>query len=95
MLYEVITLDRAHGDKERKLAELDEDNGEAEKELKTLQPLKILSENEYHEYALKFGHIFEAKIGAEALDELLKNRITSYNVCYTKLLRALVAERLL
>jgi len=65
-------LDRAHGDKERKLAELDEDNSEAEKELKTLQPLKILSENEYHEYALKFGHVFEAKIGAEALDELLK-----------------------
>ena len=65
-------LDRAHGDKERKLTELDEDNSEAEKELKTLQPLKILSENEYHQYALKFGHVFEAKIGAEALDELLK-----------------------
>ncbi len=65
-------LDRAHGDKERKMAELEEDFNEAEKELKTLQPLKILSENEYHEYALKFGHIFEAKIGAEALNELLK-----------------------
>ncbi|MBD3281263.1 DNA-directed RNA polymerase subunit beta' [Candidatus Uhrbacteria bacterium] len=65
-------LDRAHGDKERKLSELEEDFNEAEKELKTLQPLKILSENEYHEYALKFGHIFEAKIGAEALNELLK-----------------------
>ncbi|MFZ6015691.1 MAG: DNA-directed RNA polymerase subunit beta' [Patescibacteria group bacterium] len=64
-------LDRMHGNKERKLAELETDFNEAEKELKTLQPLKILSENEYHEYALKFGHIFEAKIGAEALDELL------------------------
>jgi DNA-directed RNA polymerase subunit beta' len=65
-------LDRSHGDKERKLTELDEDFSEAEKELKTLHPLKIISENEYHEYALKFGHIFEAKIGAEALNELLK-----------------------
>lgn len=65
-------LDRAHGNKERKLKELESDVSELEKELKTLQPLKIISENEYHEYSLKFGHIFEAKIGAEAIDELLK-----------------------
>ena len=66
-------LDRIQGNKERKLKELDMDFSEAEKEIKSLQPLKILSENEYHEYALKFGHVFEAKIGAEAVDELLKN----------------------
>ncbi|MDD2786254.1 MAG: DNA-directed RNA polymerase subunit beta' [Patescibacteria group bacterium] len=65
-------LDKAVGNKDRKLKELETDVSELEKELKTLQPLKIISENEYHEYSLKFGHIFEAKIGAEALDELLK-----------------------
>ncbi|MFA6447072.1 MAG: DNA-directed RNA polymerase subunit beta' [Patescibacteria group bacterium] len=65
-------LDKAQGNKERKLKELEADFSEAEKELKTLAPLKIISENEYHEYALKFGHVFEAKIGAEAIDELLK-----------------------
>ncbi|MFA6100335.1 MAG: DNA-directed RNA polymerase subunit beta' [Patescibacteria group bacterium] len=65
-------LDKAQGNKERKLKELETDVQEVERELKTLQPLKIISENEYHEYSLKFGHIFEAKIGAEAIDELLK-----------------------
>ncbi len=66
------SLERAHGNKERKLQELDEEFTETDKELKTLQPLKILSENEYHDYALKFGHVFEAKIGAEAINELLQ-----------------------
>ncbi|MHB8830560.1 MAG: DNA-directed RNA polymerase subunit beta' [Patescibacteria group bacterium] len=65
-------LDKIQGNKERKLKELETDVTELERELKTLQPLKIISENEYHEYSLKFGHVFEAKIGAEAIDELLK-----------------------
>jgi DNA-directed RNA polymerase subunit beta' len=65
-------LDKVQGNKERKLKELETDVTELERELKTLQPLKIISENEYHEYSLKFGHVFEAKIGAEAIDELLK-----------------------
>ncbi len=64
-------LDKAHGNKERKLKELDGDFSGVEKELKDLKPLKVLSENEYHEMSLKFGHVFEAKIGAEAVNELL------------------------
>ncbi len=65
-------LDKAQGSKERKLKELEAEFSASEKELKDLKPLKILSENEYHELSLKFGHVFEAKIGAEAIDELLK-----------------------
>ncbi len=65
-------LEKVAATKDRKLKELDAEFSEAEKELKTLQPLKILSENEYHELSLKFGHVFEAKIGAEAIDDLLK-----------------------
>ncbi|MFA5935988.1 MAG: DNA-directed RNA polymerase subunit beta' [Patescibacteria group bacterium] len=65
-------LDVLQGNKERKLTELEEDYLIAEKELKELKPLKIISENEYHELSLKYGHVFEAKIGAEAIDELLK-----------------------
>jgi len=65
-------LDKVQGTKERKLKELDVDFSTAEKELKDLKPLKILSENEYHELSLKFGHVFEAKIGAEAVNELLE-----------------------
>jgi DNA-directed RNA polymerase subunit beta' len=65
-------LDKAQGSKERKIKELEAEFSASEKELKDLKPLKILSENEYHELSLKFGHVFEAKIGAEAIDELLK-----------------------
>ncbi len=65
-------LDKVHGQKERKLKDLEEDFTTSEKELKDLKPLKILSENEYHELSLKYGHVFEAKIGAEAVDELLQ-----------------------
>ncbi|MFA4954329.1 MAG: DNA-directed RNA polymerase subunit beta' [Patescibacteria group bacterium] len=64
-------LDKAQGNKERRLKELETDFSASEKELKDLKPLKVLSENEYHELSLKFGHVFEAKIGAEAVNELL------------------------
>jgi DNA-directed RNA polymerase subunit beta' len=64
-------LDKLHGTKERKLEELDEDFSMTEKELKDLKVLRVISENEYHELSLKYGHVFEAKIGAEAVNELL------------------------
>ncbi|MBT3412871.1 MAG: DNA-directed RNA polymerase subunit beta' [Candidatus Jacksonbacteria bacterium] len=44
----------------------------AKKELESLKVLSILSEQEYQEYGLKYGHIFEAGIGAEAINLLLK-----------------------
>ena len=65
-------LDKLHGTKERKLEELEEDFDITEKELKDLKVLKVLSENEYHELSLKYGHVFDAKIGAEAVNELLE-----------------------
>jgi DNA-directed RNA polymerase subunit beta' len=65
-------LESIHQAKEAKLDELDEEFSIAEKELKDLKPLKILSENDYHDLSLKYGHAFEAKIGAEAVDELLR-----------------------
>lgn len=53
------------------LAQLDKDFEEAKKELKDLKPLLILSEQDYQNLSLKFGHIFEASIGAEAIRKLL------------------------
>lgn len=44
----------------------------AKKELKDLRPLQIISENTYQDYSLKYGHIFEASIGAEAIRKLLE-----------------------
>jgi len=54
-----------------KLARLEEDFGTVQKELKELKPLLILSEQQYQSLSLKFGHIFEAAIGAEAIRKLL------------------------
>ncbi len=65
-------LDKLQGTKERKTEELDEDFSIADKELKELKLLKVMSENEYQELSLKYGHVFEAKIGAEAVNELLE-----------------------
>ncbi len=65
-------LDKIQGNKELRLTELEEDFSITERELKDLKPMKILSENDYHELSLKYGHVFEARIGAEALEELLK-----------------------
>jgi DNA-directed RNA polymerase subunit beta' len=45
---------------------------QAQKELKELKPLAIISENTYQNLSLKYGHIFEAGIGAEAVRKLLQ-----------------------
>ncbi|HLC99733.1 MAG TPA: DNA-directed RNA polymerase subunit beta', partial [Patescibacteria group bacterium] len=44
----------------------------AKKELKDLKPLQILSESSYQDLSLKYGHVFEAGIGADAINRLLK-----------------------
>ncbi|MEK7631542.1 MAG: DNA-directed RNA polymerase subunit beta', partial [Patescibacteria group bacterium] len=44
----------------------------ARKELITLQPRQIIAESQYHDLSLKYGHVFEAGIGAEAIHHLLK-----------------------
>jgi DNA-directed RNA polymerase subunit beta' len=43
----------------------------AVKELKTLSPLQVISEQAYQDLSLKYGHVFEASIGAEAIRKLL------------------------
>ena len=59
-------------EKNEKLAELEEDFHQVQKELKDLRPLLILSESDYQNLSMKFGHIFEASIGAEAIRGLLE-----------------------
>jgi len=58
--------------RDKKLAELEEDFDMVEKELKELKPLKIIAEETFHDWSLKYGHIFEAGIGAEAVQEMLR-----------------------
>ncbi|MBI2636615.1 MAG: DNA-directed RNA polymerase subunit beta', partial [Parcubacteria group bacterium] len=45
----------------------------ANQELSHLVPLVIISESAYHDLSLKYGHVFEASIGAEAIHYLLSN----------------------
>ena len=61
----------AFDNKQLRMKELDEDFSGVEKELKELKPLKIISESTYQEWSLKYGHLFEASIGAEAIRDLL------------------------
>jgi len=58
--------------KEEKIINLKSAFDQAQKELKELKPLLIISENTYQNLSLKYGHIFEAGIGAEAVRLLLE-----------------------
>lgn len=55
-----------------KMEALEEDYQETAKELKDMEPMKIISEVAYQTWSLKFGHLFEAGIGAEAIRQLLE-----------------------
>ncbi len=58
--------------KNEKIKELEKILHLAEQELKDLRPLKIISEHVYQDLSLKYGHIFEANIGGEAVRNLLE-----------------------
>ncbi|OGH86392.1 MAG: DNA-directed RNA polymerase subunit beta', partial [Candidatus Magasanikbacteria bacterium RIFOXYB2_FULL_40_13] len=57
---------------DEKISNLEEEFKRVESDLKEMKPLTILSENQYQELALRFGHLFEAGIGAEAIKSLLE-----------------------
>ena len=65
-------ISELHKEKEKKIKELEAALSAAEKELKDLKPMKIISEMEYQNLSLKYGHVFEASIGAEAIRKLLE-----------------------
>lgn len=58
--------------RDEKVKDLEEAVDLAKSELKELKPMQIISENKYQDLSLKYGHVFEASIGAEAIYELLK-----------------------
>ena len=66
---EVSTLENS---KAEKIKDLEHILHLAEQELKDLKPLKIISEHVYQDLSLKYGHIFEAGIGAEAIRNILE-----------------------
>ncbi|MCF7820047.1 MAG: DNA-directed RNA polymerase subunit beta' [Candidatus Pacebacteria bacterium] len=66
-----ITIKDLDREKEEKLESLNENFELTQKELKDLKPMSIISEQAYQSLSLKFGHLFEAGIGAEAVRDLL------------------------
>ena len=54
------------------IGRLEEAKKTAQTELKELAPLSLISEMKYRELSMKFGNVFKASIGAEAIHELLK-----------------------
>lgn len=63
-----------------KLLESEEDKdrmrekfSEMKKNIQDIKPHAVLSELEYHSYSMKFGTIFEAHIGAEAIYDIFKS----------------------
>lgn len=58
--------------KTNRLEELEEVFKMANTELKELKPLQILAETKYHDLSMKYGHVFEAGIGAEAISQILE-----------------------
>ena len=59
-------------ERDRKMAALDEDFTDAKSELDDIQVMSIVSENRYQELALRYGHLFDADIGAGAVRSLLE-----------------------
>lgn len=64
-------LDVLNKAKEEKLEKLSAYFNESSRELKDLKPMLIISEDIYQNLSLKYGHIFEAGIGAEAVRGIL------------------------
>lgn len=54
-----------------KLAEIEEIRASAKSEINSIEPLAILSELKYREFSMKYGNVFKAAIGAEAISNLL------------------------
>jgi len=64
-------LEECAKERDRKNLSLDEDFSAAESELKEIQMMKVVSENHYQELAVRYGHLFDAEIGASAVRNLL------------------------
>ena len=57
---------------EKETEKLNEAGETAKKELKQIKAMRILSESKYKELSLRYGHVFTADIGAEAIRKLLQ-----------------------
>lgn len=66
-------IDKIEKDAAQKLDELDDQNKKAKEQLEGLRITTIYSELEYRELSTKFGQIFKAGIGAEAIRHIVQH----------------------
>jgi len=59
-------------EEKKELDKLDNAAGEAEEQVKALLPYRIISEVEYRDLSLKYGHVFKAGIGAESIRNIFE-----------------------
>ncbi len=64
--------ERLAGLKAERLSQLEKAMDVAKKEISSIVPLAIISENAYQDLSIKYGHVFDAGIGAEAIYGLLQ-----------------------
>ncbi|MBI5413022.1 DNA-directed RNA polymerase subunit beta' [Candidatus Peregrinibacteria bacterium] len=57
----------------RRIDELTEQHNQAKEELESLNISTVLSELEYRDMSMKFGHVFKGSTGAEAIREIIGN----------------------
>ncbi len=57
---------------QKEIEDLENSRNSAKKEMEELKERTVLSEMKYREYSMKYGRLFKAGIGAEAILELLK-----------------------
>ena len=65
-------IEKLEKTKEERLEELSTVFDSILKEIASIKPMAIISEHIYQELSQKFGHVFEAGIGAEAISRLLE-----------------------
>jgi len=62
---------KAHKQKEKEQEDLSRAHTLAQKELADIKRLAVISELQYRNFSLKYGEVFEASIGAEAIRQIL------------------------
>ncbi|MBI5414129.1 DNA-directed RNA polymerase subunit beta' [Candidatus Peregrinibacteria bacterium] len=65
-------VDAFEAEKAKKIEELKETHDKARKELESIQKWTLMTELEYRELNMKFGHVFKAGTGAESLRVILE-----------------------
>jgi len=88
-------IDRLKETRDNKMEELEEDFLAVDRDLKEMKVMKIIPETTYQDWSLKYGHIFEAEIGAEAIKKLLSriNLEESMNLLKEEFEKATGAKR--